>query len=57
MVMDRVLVKAVALEAVLGLVLARGEATEEASDGVEFTLPPEEGMIQPTMPLMEVLTT
>jgi hypothetical protein len=48
MVMDRalvvVLVKAVALEAASDLVLARAEATEE-------------GMVQPTMLLMGVLTT
>jgi hypothetical protein len=60
MIMDRalvvVLVKAVASGAVWDLVLVRGEATEEASAGVEFTLPPEEGMVQPTMPLMRVLT-
>ena len=56
-VSDLVLVKAVALEAVSDLVLARAEATEEASAGVEFILPPEESMVQPTMPLMGVLTT
>jgi hypothetical protein len=54
MAMDRALV--VALEPVLGMVLARDEAMEEALAGVKFTLPPEESMVQPTMPLMRALT-
>ena len=54
--LGRFLVEDVVSGAVSDLVLARGEATEEASAGVELTLPPEEGMVQPIMPLMRVLT-
>ena len=51
--MDRalvvVLVKAVALEAVLGLVLARAEATGEASSCLELIFPWEDGMEVPML--------
>ena len=52
----RVLVRAVALEVVLGLVLAGAAVTGEASAGAELILLLEDGMDQLTMPLMAVLT-
>jgi len=46
----------VASEVVSDLVLARVEATGEASAGAELILLLEDGMDQPTMPLMGALT-
>lgn len=52
----RSLVEDVVSEVVSDLVLARVEATGEAMAGAELILLLEDGMDQPTMPLMGALT-